>query len=54
MNATSSYSEHYCGEDTGVDFQIEPSGQISYRSTNLVGGSYVGTVKVFLDKMFTK
>lgn len=33
-------------DDAGVTFSITPGGQVQYVSSNIIGGSYVGTAKI--------
>lgn len=45
-------SDDFSGQNSGVTFTIQPSGQIQYASTNISGANYVGTLKYNIRKTF--
>jgi hypothetical protein len=45
-------SDDYSGQNSGVTFTIQPSGQIQYTSSNIAGANYVGTMKYAIRKSF--
>jgi hypothetical protein len=45
-------SDDYSGQNSGVTFSIQPSGQIQYTSTNVGGANYIGTLKYTITKTF--
>jgi hypothetical protein len=45
-------SDDYSGQNAGVVFSIQPSGQIRYTSSNIAGANYVGTLKYNPRKTF--
>lgn len=40
-------------EDSGVDFDITSSGQIQYKSSNMIGSGYVGSI-IFKARVFNQ
>lgn len=45
-------SDDFSGQNSGVTFSIQPSGQIQYTSTNIAGANYVGSMKYTIRKSF--
>lgn len=45
-------SDDYSGQNSGVTFSIQPSGQIQYTSSNITGTNYVGSMKYAIRKTF--
>lgn len=45
-------SDDFSGQDAGVIFTIQPSGQIQYTSTDITGANYTGTLRYAIRKTF--
>ncbi len=45
-----SISDDYLGQNAGVDFSIDSTGQVKYTSTNMVGTNYNASLKISLIK----
>lgn len=45
-------SDDFSGQNSGVTFSIQPSGQIQYTSSNIAGANYVGSMKYLIRKSF--
>lgn len=45
-------SDDFSGQDAGVIFTIQPSGQIQYTSTDITGANYTGTLRYTIRKTF--
>jgi hypothetical protein len=45
-------SDDYSGQNAGVTFSIQPSGQIQYTSIEILGANYIGTLKYTITKSF--
>jgi|GEM_PF-2883723 hypothetical protein len=45
-------SDDYSGQNSGVVFSIQPSGQIRYTSSNIAGANYTGSLKYNIRKTF--
>ncbi len=45
-------SDDFSGQNAAVTFSIQPSGQIQYTSSNILGANYVGSMKYTIRKSF--
>lgn len=52
-NSTWLISDDYAGENAGVEFSIQPSGQIQYTSTEYLGTSHSCTMKYTIKRTFS-
>lgn len=52
QSATWLMSDDYSGQNAGVTFSIQSTGQIRYTSSNIAGANYVGTLKYSIRKTF--
>lgn len=43
-------SDDYVGQNAGVEFSVDSTGQIKYISTNVLGNNHIATLKISLMK----
>lgn len=47
------FSDDFAGESTGVEFSVQPSGQVQYTTSNFTGASHDCTMKYTIRRTFT-
>jgi hypothetical protein len=52
QSATWLMSDDFSGQNSGVTFSIQSTGQVRYTSSNIAGANYVGTLKYSIRKTF--
>lgn len=52
QQATWLLSDDYSGQNSGIEFSVTSLGQLQYKSSNILGTNYLGTLKYSIKKTF--